>query len=85
MQEEQTGRHFAASPLKVGNADLSPIGFVAPGVPMPDLSSEAFPAEAHAAAGSAEPLRQARTFPAWNTTAQSFTLHAPSAVKGATV
>lgn len=58
LMEGQAGRHFAVSPLKVGNADLSPIGFIAPGVPMPDLSSAAFPAEAHAGAGPAGPLQQ---------------------------
>lgn len=44
----------------MGNAaDMSPAGFVAPGVPMPDLSSSAaFPATLQAAVGPIGVLQQ---------------------------
>jgi hypothetical protein len=43
--EAQAGRQFGASPLKLGDADMSPASFGPSGLPMPDLStSAAFPA-----------------------------------------
>lgn len=48
MQDGHTARRFMNSPLKLAHhAEASPC-CTAPGVPMPDLSSGAFPMLAHA-------------------------------------